>query len=97
MRTEAVIGPAPAAPPPLHDDDWTELEGRNTVASSPAVRAAIQEAHRRANLFLGAVMAYRGVRAQPQQLEGAGDQMQEAQTRGSRGDRRRRASYAGRT
>jgi hypothetical protein len=80
MRTEAIVGPAPPAPPPLHDDDWTQLEGRITVASSRAVRAAIQEAHRQANLFVGAVMAYRGVRAQPQQLEGAGNQMHEART-----------------
>jgi hypothetical protein len=59
LRIEPIWGPTSPPPDPLADEDWTRLEGSIAVASSPEVRAAIGEAHRRANQFVVDAIAYR--------------------------------------
>ena len=47
VRTEPFLGPKPAPPPPLNDEDWSAVSGQAAVSPSQEVRSLLSEAAKR--------------------------------------------------
>jgi hypothetical protein len=65
VRTEPFLGPKPAPPPPLNDEDWSAVSGQAAVSPSQEVRSLLSEAAERTTKFEYAVHDYRQEEARP--------------------------------
>jgi hypothetical protein len=64
-RTEPVLGPKPAPPPPLDDEEWATVSGLAAISPSEGVLAALEDASQKTRDFDIHAFTYRQIRARP--------------------------------